>query len=434
MQESPAELPHTELPHMPRTGQRPFLKRRWISVGFGVLAAIILVAAVVYAIHALTKKSGQDKPKNTQNNQSQQSGGYQPPSGTSFKALAACSSQPPLTTVPTTLSDYQQIVPLGNIGVPDHTIPTDHLYFGFKEQGGGSNLVAPGNIVVTAIMNSGETHTDGKGTNTNDYALTFYACKGVYFVLGHVETLSGPLAAAVKDQKWDRPCDRHNPAPGEETFYCNKTIDIALKSGESIGTVGGKVGLGAFDFGAHKVDYVDPGFIRPERYPNVDAVCGLDYFTPDAKAALFTKVPRTTEPRCGQIGQDARGTAQGDWFSTQNLQQGMSDWSTNLSLAHDNIDPSIGIVGVAGQIGGAPATYRYHPTTSGIMNLQPSQLKPGSTTYCYSDNATDISHGGTAPSGKILIQLIDASTMKVEHQDGACGASEQLHSSTTYYR
>lgn len=354
--------------------------------------------------------------------------------GANFNKLAACGSTPIFTAALTTLADFDQIRPLGQVGVPDHTFPTDHMYFSFKHVGDtvtNPSLFAPGNIVVTEIMNSGETINGVK--RTNDYAVTFSGCKDVSFTLGHVETLSGALKDAVSGNTWDKPCEIHAPAAGEETFYCTKTTDIALSTGTQIGTVGGSPQLGAFDLGAHKKDYTDPGLVRPERYPSVNAVCPLDYFSPELQTQLYSIVKRTGSSRCGIVGQDVAGTIQGDWFSTTDLQQGMSDWNTNLSFVHHNIDPTVGVVGVAGVISSSPMAMMYHPAQTGSINLEPSLTKIGSI-YCYQNDSSINLGNSTSPTGKVLVELTNATTLSVEHKDGACGQTETFTNPTTYYR
>src|SRR4051812_5993732 len=104
-----------------------------------VLIFAVVVAAVGFAAWRVISNNG--------------SGGGG--TGPNYKALAACTDSPVLDSLPVDTTAFDQIVPLGNIGVPDHTLPTDHLYINFKQDGHTVppvlNVDAPGNIVVTSI-------------------------------------------------------------------------------------------------------------------------------------------------------------------------------------------------------------------------------------------------------------------------------------------
>src|SRR5581483_6139504 len=86
--------------------------------------------------------------------------------------LPACSTALPLTAAPVAASDYSYLIPLGNFNPPDHSTPTDHMYYVFKQVGSGgsfqslkANVYSPGTLKLaelsrnTAII-SGQTFTD----------------------------------------------------------------------------------------------------------------------------------------------------------------------------------------------------------------------------------------------------------------------------------
>lgn len=404
--------------------------------GFHVIEFLIVILVVGFigfaGWHVLKKNRPNENSQNSQQNNSGQ-GGVQEGNGPNYKALAKCSSKAILNTVPTTLSDFDQIIPLGNIGVPDHTLPTDHLYFAFKHIGSTVTnpvLNSPGQIVVTSIMYSGE-KINGV-SRSDDYDVIFSACKGVMFNFGHVQALAGKLQDSVKNQDWDKPCEKHTPAAGEETFYCTKSLDIVLTPGEQIGMVGGKPQLGAFDFGAHDASYKDPGYINTDWYPTANAVCGLDYFESSAKTQLYSLVKRTQEPRCGQIGQDKANTAQGSWFATQDRQQGFNNWNMGLSFVHNNIYPDVGVLAVGGTVS-SPSLFTFSPKQSGNTNREPSDIKANGQVYCIQNESTSVQNS-TPGTGKVLVQLINNTTLKVEYQTGSCAGSESFSNPTTYYR
>src|SRR2546429_911441 len=405
----------------PPTSSKSKSKKKLVIILGSIAATIVIAAFVALALaHTVFRGSNGRSSVSTGN-------------GPHFSALTSCTTNPtPLDTIPTDLTQIDQIIPLGQVNVPDHTLPTDHMYFSLKHVTSSDTvkptIVSPGKIVVTQILNSGESKNGVQ--LTNDYAIDFSACQGVSFRFGHVETLTGQLADAVKGNSWDKPCEEHTPAAGEKTFYCTKSTDIVLNSGEAIGTVGGH-NIGAFDLNANS-NSVKDNFINPNRYPVTNATCGLDYFNSTARATLLAKVMRTVEPRCGEVAQDKSGTAQGAWFATQDTQQSMSDWNSHFSLIHHDIDPTLGLIGVGGKIS-SPMVLLFIPTHSGIVNREPSEITPSSTVYCYFSNSTK--YGTSSPAtGSTVLQLVDDKTMKIEHQDRSCSSSSTLTTPTTYYR
>ena len=390
------------------------------------IAAILAIIAFAGLNVAKGSKNSDNKNKSQTSSASQSAGG----SGPNYKALAACGSNKDiLNTVPVGTSNIYQILPLGNQGVPDHTLPTDHIYFGFRDSSVPVPLYSPGKIVVTNITFSGETIV-GHNNRPNDYEITFSACKGVNFDFAHIESLSSALQAVAPGAN-DSSCTQHNQAVGVTTFYCNKALDLVMQPGDSIGSTAGNANIGAFDFGAHDTSYKDPGYIDDKWNIDRTAVCALDYFSADAKSQLYALIKRAQEPRCGQIGQDKPGTLQGGWFATNDYSQGYSQWNKQLSLVHNNIDPSVGEMAIGGTITD-PSVYAFNPKHSGTLNREPSETK-ADTIYCYQSEATDAMDVSASP-GKILMELINNYQMKAEHQSGSCGASESFSSPTTYYR
>jgi hypothetical protein len=63
------------------------------------------------------------------------------------------------TAAPIEPSTIQQIVPLGNLNPPDHTLPTDHIYINNRALGGPpvapQPVVAPGDGTVQFILRNG---------------------------------------------------------------------------------------------------------------------------------------------------------------------------------------------------------------------------------------------------------------------------------------
>ena len=353
--------------------------------------------------------------------------------GPNYKALSECGSDPMLTVAPMDLSKLDSISPLGGIAPPEHTQPTDHMYFMFKYERPASeryDVVAPGNIVVTSIGYGGEVE-NGKYKNT-DYAIDFSPCKGLSFRLSHINTLEGVLKGEVGLDGKGAGCNESSPVAGKVKLNCGKNVDISIKAGELIGKVGATY-VAALDVWAHKTGYKNPKMITPEYSYSFDSVCPVDYYTPAIQAKMYALVKRTAEPRCGEIGQDKKDTLQGGWYSHKDPEEARTDWNSHLTLAHNSGNPGVGVLAVAGKIA-QPYVYNFTPKHAGTINREPSETKAG-TVYCYQHEGNRrFSNGTMAGEGKTLFKLIDNHTTQVEYKTGLCSADEALSKPTTYYR
>ncbi len=353
--------------------------------------------------------------------------------------LGSCDAGGVLTAAPTADTDFDYLVPLGNIGPPDHTIPTDHIYYVFKRNSPDDpvpvvSVKSPGRVRVTQINRQTAT-IDGQ-VRTDDYHLFFSPCRGVSISFDHIHTLAPKLAAAVAH---GASCSDTHPRPTDTYRYCNKDADILLMPGEELGTAGGGAAAG-FDFGA--ADSRQPALIyaNQKRYGKADhTVCPINLFTEPLKSALMTRFKRTAEPRCGEVAQDKAGTLQGNWYSFMGGSGGVGSWAKSLALVHDNLDPSIGIVSIGG-LKGLVLRLPFTPHSVGSLNREFSSVTADSTVYCYQvDNPGGRTAGGGAlppqNNHSVLIQLVSATELRIQAQSGVCGRGPySLTSATSYYR
>lgn len=353
--------------------------------------------------------------------------------GPNYKALSQCGNDPVFTVPPMDLSKLDAIIPLGSINPPEHTQPTDHMYFMFKYERLASeryDVVAPGDIVVTSIGYGGEVE-NGQYKNT-DFAIDFSPCRGLNFRLSHINTLEGVLKNEVGLDGKGADCQSGTPVEGKTKLNCGKKVDIALKTGELMGKVGANY-VAAMDVWAWKTGYVNPNMITPAYSYSAESVCPVDYYTSEVQAKIYALVGRTAEPRCGEVGQDKKDTLQGSWYSQKDPEKARTDWNSHLTLAHDNVDPSIGVLAVAGKIA-EPFTVKFTPKHTGTINREPSEALAG-TIYCYQHEGDKRFQNGTmAGEGKTLFRLIDNHTAEIEYKTGACNVAETLDYPTTYYR
>jgi hypothetical protein len=321
-----------------------------------------------------------------------------------------------LTTPPIALSDVVGWVPLGNLNPPGHTFPTDHqyLYHTNPDQSGAAtrivDLVSPGNVTVTGARRTAYS----VGANV-DYSIAFSACAQVAGEFGHVASIAPSLLAGLG--AFDQGCNTYSPNPGLTVTSCyTRSASIAVSAAEPLGTVGGTPGVFALDFSLWDSRVAPIRYANATRwianesgFDNFHVVGASDYFAEPARSQIATKVGsfdgrarRTAMPLGGTIEIDVPGTAQGMWL---NPSQPTHPETPHLAIGPNNVDPlAIDISMGMSQPGFNAGQYRVVPAASGAVNRHPSQITADGLIYCYQP-----SYGGV-----VLLQLVDASTLRVE--------------------
>jgi hypothetical protein len=181
------------------------------------------------------------------------------------------------------------------------------------------------------------------------------------------------------------------------------------------------------------------GFANPTRYrpDHLHTACPMDYFTEPAKSMMYGFFGwwdggrRTVEPICGTIMQDVVGTAQGSWFDAPPGDTNMENEGKAISLIHDNRFGLLGELVIGGQVSQA-GMVEFTTTHTGTINREPSEVTADGKIYCYENY--DVEHVYTGLTGKFILQLVDANTLKIEHKDGSCTNSEVFTNPYTYQR
>ena len=141
---------------------------------------------------------------------------------------------------------------------------------------------------------------------------------------------------------------------GGGSASCTKDMNYPVSGGTDIGTVGYKQGI--FDLGMED-GRVDNYFINISRWPGGENhyVCPYDYFDNTTKDLLYSRIWRTTEPRCGNISQDVLGTLQGIWFyDNDTVQGGEQTRELGLAFAEDHWEPPETIISIGEKINHDP--------------------------------------------------------------------------------
>ncbi len=334
------------------------------------------------------------------------------------KGLANCGASPMLTVSPIDVGSIRDLTPLGNLGPPGHTFPTDHLYFYAPFTGTRMEIpvVSPGDVVLSEVTK--RTRLSGQ-PSVIEYSMTFFPCADLNLYFAHVvlttELLTRIGAFGTCEQ---------SSAGGNTYESCTKRLNLKLTAGSLIGTMGGDNG-NTIDFGGYDRRVPQLPFINPARsygngteFGHNRTICPVDYFVPNVAAALRARFSglfgkRTIEPLCGTIMQDLPNTAQGRWFFNETMQD-----DPHLALVHDNVDPRIAVLSVGTSIPSLPTRYwGFTPAASGRVNADFPRVTADGLTYCYQTFV-----GATSPIRHVLIQLISAMRLRIEGFTGAlCG-------------
>ncbi|MBS7250835.1 MAG: hypothetical protein KIH08_09665 [Candidatus Freyarchaeota archaeon] len=228
---------------------------------------------------------------------------------------------------------YDYIRPLGNLNPPYHTFPTDHIYFGLKNE--TYNIYAPAKGIITQINN----WTAERGGAYQDYSLQIKHSLTFKSYFHHMSGLADWILEKV----------------GEVTEFT--PVFIPVEAGQVIGWAEKQPGGSqCLDWGAID-DKITLSFIHPETYfrgvvhgdVNVHAVCPLDYLEESLREKAYQKVIRLDEPRGGKIDYDLLGRASGNWF-LEGSPSGIWNNSALLALVYHVHNASQMVVSVGGNV------------------------------------------------------------------------------------
>ena len=151
-----------------------------------------------------------------------------------------------------------------------------------------------------------------------------------------------------------------------------------------------------------------------------------------ARMGDYDLSPRTAEPRCGEVMQDIPGTAQGNWYTGEIGAH--ANWSQELALVHDNVDPALAAISIGGQVMDH-GVWLFRPESSGLINRDFSEVTTDGMVYCYQGASTDQGGQNNTPfPGRLLVALTSPTEMLVEQQDGGCSGCGAFVDPVTYRR
>ena len=298
--------------------------------------------------------------------------------------------------LPVAIAPGQSVTALGNLNPPGHVLPTDHIYFYdgdlSKNQPFGSDvrdIVMPATGAVVFILRPAVT----------DYKIIFRATKDFFFYLDHV-FLSQPLE-----------------------------VGQVLQAGTKIGVTaqGAAIDLGAFDLSVRHT-----GFVDTLRYPGqtLHYVAPRSYFTPALMADIDAHLYRSAlaTDKGGQIDFGVAGKLVGDWFvqgMPRDSSSGPYGWTRSMAFVYDYYDPTQVRISIGGTVASA-----------GVWGISPSAPRPETVTpasgivsyWLYSPFDPNF-----PPNGLLLVQMTDASTIKVEYFAGSNASATQFTSNAVTF-
>jgi hypothetical protein len=299
--------------------------------------------------------------------------------------------------LPVSIAPGQSVTALGNLNPPGHVLPTDHIYFYDSDLSANRALGAEVRDVIMPATGAVVFIIKPSGT---DYKVMFRATDNFYFYLDHV-FLSQTLA-----------------------------MGQVLQAGAKIGVTGSGA---AIDLGAFDMTVKHDGFLDTLRYPGqtLHYVAPRSYFAPALRDSIDAHLYRsaTATDKGGKIDFGIAGKLVGDWFllgMPKDSSSGPYGWTRSLSFAYDYYDPSKVRISIGGTIG-----------NPGVWGIDPLAPRPETVTTANGIVAYKLysPFDPQFPStGLLLVQMIDASTIKAELFPAGSSANQFDSSAIVFVR
>ncbi|MAG60527.1 hypothetical protein CL619_01950 [archaeon] len=321
---------------------------------------------------------------------------------------------------PVDMSEVYEISPIGNLGPPGHTFPTEHsfIHIGSYETNYNYDLFAPADVVITHVSKY------PGSIDPWEHTIYFALCKDVIGYYNHVKELSSEFEAILDEYECE---DWTEQTEGS----CSKNVFFEVEAGMLLGQVGAN--QGNFDFGLMDLrsehEYANPDR-NGGRTPHI--TCAYKYYPNEMRDVFFDLIERDDEEQCGNSAQDILGTLQGNWYYGDSLASEGIGWDHYLAFVHDNEYPELQAVSVGGVFTDSGVWY-FEPQNSGTVNRNFAEILPGDEIYCYEAQDTD-RWQETIPEGKVLVQLASETELLIEKQSGSCESSLSFNDAFAYSR
>lgn len=302
-----------------------------------------------------------------------------------------------LTASPLDTATLFQIDPLGQLGPPGHTLPSDHQYWWFVSPtlGGGQ-----------ADCSKRPVYAAGAGTVTFIY-VTEPGSQKVMVTM--TQTFAYYYDHVVLD--------------------ANVQLGTAVTAGQRIGSTDGL--CPTIDVGIIDLDVTLTGLVTPERYNQQTRYTGepIAYFSEPLRSKFYRLSSRAAgDPyRGGKIDYSVKGQLVGDWFDPSLPKTyestGPAGWTKCLAFVYDNRDPSQVRVSIGG--GALPL---------GLWSVQGNAPDPASVNVATGKVVyTLVPYGGASQPGKLAVQLIADDRIRIQVFPGSTDPNPAFTSAAVEY-
>jgi hypothetical protein len=340
------------------------------------------------------------------------------------QTLPACSSDIIFTRSPVDAQDLIRFIPLGHYRPPPHVFPTSHHYIDVVRETESVPVYSPCDGWILSV-----TERQLPPPEDVEYSIRLWACREVMIMYGHIPRLDPSILSQL-----GKVSTTESYTTGGEHYQLNVYEPrIQVRAGDKIAELSGPPGIAGMDFGTEdkRVSLPLANPARWKEYTYAHAVSFLDYATQEIRDLYYETVQfrndgylqRRTPPLEGRVCWDVAGTAQGVWVAPG---RELYPEDPHLALIRSNFKPEKHVISMGTSVPGIPSlAYEFYPMESGHHNRRFDQVTADGSIYSYSgfsniweEPITDF----TFPSENvILIQLIDAQTLRVEQQTTSDG-------------
>jgi hypothetical protein len=285
------------------------------------------------------------------------------------------------TVSPIDVASITRLDPLGWINPPGgHTLPTDHVYFYVNGPSPPTPLINPPPILPVYAPGTGTIVSITTGTTPPFDSSVMIRMTGTFtYYLSHIV-----------------------PDPAIK-------VGMVVTAGQQIAHTNGAGGANAVDMGVINEQVTLTGFANPARYlwQQIHCVAPYPYFAEPLRTQLSAMVLRTGTDRNGRIDQDIPGTLQGNWFhESVAIDESMSPaaWPKHLAFVLDPQEPTQQRVSISSFL---PLPGKW-ATAAGSPEF--ALVTPGSGKVAFPLEYIE----GHTRSGLLIVQLIDATHLKVQ--------------------
>jgi hypothetical protein len=332
-----------------------------------------------------------------------------------------------LTVLPLDVDDFFLFVNLGHMSQPGHIFPSDHGGFYLTDYMTPVPIFSPADMIIKRIVES--EHVNHGYT---DYGLTLSVNDDEFqIVIGHMSNIHDSILEQAETFS-ETECETYSTS-GDTYRNCLTWTEIPISAGDTLGMAGGNPGQFGLDFGTfdktRKIEFATDRF---DNYLYPYTVSPLDYFTDEINQILIPQcgdsfcrgepTVRTKPPVGGTVDYDVPGSAQGIWFK---VGEPMFPEDPHIALVYHNVDPDVPIFSIGNSlIGLNSGPYTFATQDTGYVDRSFDSVKPDGHIYQYDTWY----HCSTTPDMRavFLLQLIDASHLKIEKQDDSLGPPWQF--------